>query len=98
MPSADRSATADDLVQRVESLSGSERGGEELKGFNELVVEVVESLPPLRELRARLRQRASMQLYISASSAKGAASRGTVPLSVRVHGIECGIMRVAALG
>lgn len=98
MPLAARRATVDDLVQRVESLLRSERGAEELKRFNQLVVEVVNSLQTLRELRARLRQRASMQLYVNASSAKESASRGSVPLSVRVHGIECGTVTVAAVG
>ncbi len=95
MRSADRSVTADDRVDRVASLLRSTRGREELKRFNTLVVEVVESLPTLRVLRARLHQRASMQLYVNASNAKGLASCRTVSLSVRVHGVECGIVTVA---
>src|SRR5262245_59282382 len=90
--------TADDLVQRVESLLQSKSGGEKLTRFNKLVVQVVESLPKLRALRARLHQRPSAQLYINASSVKAAASLGTVSLSVRVHGIQCGIVTVAESG
>lgn len=93
MPLAAR--TADDLVQCVESLLRSGPGAKALKRLNQLVVRVVESLPTLCVLRARLRQRASMQLYVNLSSAKESASRGSVQLSVRVHGIHCGTVTVA---
>jgi hypothetical protein len=98
MAVAARHPTADDLFQRVESLLRREQGAKKLKQLNQLVVRVVNNLPTLREMRAHLRQRASMQLYVNLSSAKELASRGRVRLSVRVHGIECGTVTVAADG
>lgn len=98
MPLAAQRPTADELFKRVESLLRSEQGAKKLKQLNQLVVRVVNSLPTLHELRARLRQRASMRLYVNLSSARELASRGSVRLSVRVHGIECGTVTVAVNG
>jgi hypothetical protein len=93
-----RNATIDTIAEQVRSLLMSSEGRKRLDRFNRLVCDVVRSLPTLCELRGRLLQRPSMQLYISTSSAKESATLGRVPLSVRVHGIECGVVTVGRIG
>src|SRR5438046_782932 len=91
-------ASADDVVQLVESLLASSQGRAQITRFNCLVTNIVGSLPGLGELRKRLRQRADMQLYINASTAQDVATRSKVALSVRVRGIECGKVEVGVAG
>lgn len=90
--------TVDVIVERVTSLLRSECGAEQMGRLNQLAAEVVANLPILLERRARLRHRAAMQLYVNASSARKSANRGSVTLSVRVHGIECGTVTVGSVG
>jgi len=86
--------TVDEIAGHVTCLLRSVAGAERVERLNQLAARVVANRDKLRKWRARLRHRAAMQLYVNLSTAGKSANRGSVPLSVRVHGIECGTVTV----
>lgn len=88
--------TVDEIVDQVEAILRSEPGEAKVAQLNGLVKHAVHNVDAIHELKGRLYQRPGMQLYINASTAKDVAGRA--PLSVRVHGVECGTVRVTADG
>lgn len=89
--------SVDGIADCVRSLLTSDQGDQQAR-FNQLVAQVAANIPELRRVRARLRQRAGMQLYINVSTAKTAGPHQSVRLSVRVHGRECGRVTVGSDG
>ncbi len=84
----------DGLAERIRSLLKRREGKEQIERLNQLVARVESKIPTLRGRRKKLRRRAGVQLYINASSAQNATDRRGVRMSVRVHGCECGTVKV----
>lgn len=86
--------TVDSIAERVRSLLKRGEGEKRVDELNRLVARIETNIPRLRERRATLHQRARMQLYINASIAQNATDCRGVRMSVRVHGCECGSVKV----
>src|SRR5262249_52454866 len=82
--------TVDGIAESVRSLLTSPEGEKRVAGFNRLFADVDKSTPTLKEIRAKLHQRAGMQLYINVSDARKVSD--AVRMSVRVHGCTCGTL------
>jgi len=86
--------TVNGVAERVHSLLKSGEGKEQIVRFNQLVARVESKIPTLRGLRKKLHRRAGVHLYINASGAQNATDGRGVRMSVRVHGCECGTVKV----
>jgi hypothetical protein len=81
--------TIDSIVGQVfKNLSETDAGRERVRNMDDLVQRLNGTAPRLLPERARLRARPGMSFSVNTTQAK----RGTLKISVRVHGVDCGVV------